>query len=87
MLSVMALFLVSSEANLDEVLAIELIDNLVEFGIRFDFDLFSFLVGIIDGGLVHSGELFGDEVLDLFELNGSFVELVSLVVSDDCFHF
>ena len=80
-------FLVSLEVDLDEVLALKLINKLGQLGIGLNFNLFSFFVVVIDDGLVHSRELFGDEVLELLELDGSFVELIFLVVSDDCFHF
>ena len=86
MLPVFAFLLLSFEVDLDEVLAGELVDELLEVGIRLDFEGFALFVGVLDGGFIDPLELSGDEVVELLVLEGSLVELVSVVVGDDCFH-
>ena len=86
MLPVFAFLLLSFEVDLDEVLAGELVDELLEVGIRLDFEGFALFVGVLDGGFIDPLELSGDEVVELLVLEGSLVELVSVVVGDDCLH-
>ena len=87
MLPVFAFLLLSFEVDLDEVLAGELVDELLEVGIRLDFEGFALFVGVLDGGFIDPLELSGDEVVELLVLEGSLVELVSVVVGDDCLHW